>query len=419
MALRGITPVEITRRVNRAGWQTVPRRHDYRPGPFTPARIRQLLENPRYAGLSVYRGEVVGPGNWPAYVNNRQWDRLQRRQANRSRPWIRHPEWPRAGFLLRHLCRCAACGSSMSSITNPPRRDGTRSRRYSCDAARQGSCQMRWVDAQLVDAVFVANLHTFLGFEARRPSIGGLPRADPFGQVEPTLVHAEQLRRAIITALSTGDNDHADELLDQLVAHRTWIVSNQRQAPTLGDHERPAHELLLDFYAWSTADLDGRAADETKRADHLNRLLRGWFDHIEIGHSNEEVILRPTLRPPTSARYDKPDELLGPPVPSVLRTSKTEWAISLRAAGIGHRHRHPWHTEEILDSMRHWAIQHGRSPRFSDWLTAGPDHPNHTTVFHHFGRWTNALQAANLPPSAHRAHRHALRDAAGRFTRTP
>src|SRR5579862_7070654 len=64
LGLRGVSPAEIARRVNRAGGRTVPRRYDFTAGLFTAARIRSILTTARYAGLAIYQREVVGRGNW-------------------------------------------------------------------------------------------------------------------------------------------------------------------------------------------------------------------------------------------------------------------------------------------------------------------------------------------------------------------
>lgn len=53
MAHAGATPGQIARRVNQDEWLTVPRKREQRPRPFSPAFVRLILGNPRYAGLAT------------------------------------------------------------------------------------------------------------------------------------------------------------------------------------------------------------------------------------------------------------------------------------------------------------------------------------------------------------------------------
>jgi hypothetical protein len=42
------------------------------PLPIDVCRVYETLRNPRYAGLSIYKGEVLARGHWPAYVSERR-----------------------------------------------------------------------------------------------------------------------------------------------------------------------------------------------------------------------------------------------------------------------------------------------------------------------------------------------------------
>jgi DNA invertase Pin-like site-specific DNA recombinase len=78
-AKRGAMPTRIARRANKEGWATAPGRRDHRPGPITPRFVQWVLDHPRYAGLAVYKGEIVGPGQWPAYITPREHEHLKAR----------------------------------------------------------------------------------------------------------------------------------------------------------------------------------------------------------------------------------------------------------------------------------------------------------------------------------------------------
>lgn len=78
-----------------------------RPWEFTT--LRQMLLKPRNAGLSVYQGEVLGPGRWRALVPESTWrsaidvlrDPSRRTSATNAARW-----------LLAGLATCGGCGGA-------------------------------------------------------------------------------------------------------------------------------------------------------------------------------------------------------------------------------------------------------------------------------------------------------------------
>ena len=62
-----------------AGTRRAAQRGEYTghlPRPFDRDRVYAVLRNPRYAGLSLYGGEVMARGCWPAYISERQHERI-------------------------------------------------------------------------------------------------------------------------------------------------------------------------------------------------------------------------------------------------------------------------------------------------------------------------------------------------------
>jgi DNA invertase Pin-like site-specific DNA recombinase len=76
LALAGYSAESISLEFDRRGYLTQPYKRNFKksapqkPRAFDANIIGQRLNNPAYAGLRVHRGEVVGPGNWDAYVRN-------------------------------------------------------------------------------------------------------------------------------------------------------------------------------------------------------------------------------------------------------------------------------------------------------------------------------------------------------------
>jgi DNA invertase Pin-like site-specific DNA recombinase len=173
-AKRGAMPTQIARRANKEGWTTAPWRVDQRPGPITPRFVQWVLDHPRYAGLAVYKGEIIGTGQWPGYISPREHEHLRARVRQ-----YKSPRLPREPFLLAHLASCGLCGSYMITLTGKPRADGTRRRAYVCHGHRTQRCDLPPLDAVAVDHVLVASLNRFLGgleeTEPYRPS-PGFPR---------------------------------------------------------------------------------------------------------------------------------------------------------------------------------------------------------------------------------------------------
>jgi site-specific DNA recombinase len=80
------------------------------PGaPWTENKVKRCLTNPGYAGLRVYRGEIVGDADWPAIIDRPTFDAIQARLAPRR--------GSRGGRDVKHLlsgiARCGKCGAPM------------------------------------------------------------------------------------------------------------------------------------------------------------------------------------------------------------------------------------------------------------------------------------------------------------------
>jgi site-specific DNA recombinase len=80
-------------------------------GKWNSPRVRRLLINPRYAGLRVHRGKVVGQGNWTPLVNPETHAGLVAYLSNPSR--VTNTESFERKYLGPGVFRCGVCGSTM------------------------------------------------------------------------------------------------------------------------------------------------------------------------------------------------------------------------------------------------------------------------------------------------------------------
>jgi DNA invertase Pin-like site-specific DNA recombinase len=88
---------------------------------WTVTSLRLMLLRPRYAGLRVHRGQVIGDAAWPAIITRTQHEQLSQRLVRTPRAT------PARRSLLAGLLRCGRCGGPMGHQT---RTEGQR--RYYC-----------------------------------------------------------------------------------------------------------------------------------------------------------------------------------------------------------------------------------------------------------------------------------------------
>lgn len=82
-------------------------------GPWRPTELRRMLANPRYAGLVVHRGEVLGKGVWPAILDEDTFHGLRGILADPARHKAGRPR----RYLLSGIARCAVCGGRLYGVT--------------------------------------------------------------------------------------------------------------------------------------------------------------------------------------------------------------------------------------------------------------------------------------------------------------
>jgi DNA invertase Pin-like site-specific DNA recombinase len=137
-------------------------------GEWSIVSLRTMLTGPRLAGLRVFRGEVVGSGNWPPILTRDEHDRIvavlgNPRTHQRGRP---------PTSLLGGLLVCGRCGGKLN---HSRRTDGAR--RYLC-AVRPGEtgCGRLAVAAEPVEAMITEAVITSLDTPALAQALATEPR---------------------------------------------------------------------------------------------------------------------------------------------------------------------------------------------------------------------------------------------------
>jgi site-specific DNA recombinase len=142
--LAGVSLRQIARELNGRGVRTSTGRQ------WDSRTLGRVLRRPRNAGLSVYRGQVVGEATWPAILNPDTWRGVvavlgdPARRSNPGRP----PRW-----LLVNLAVCGVCGQPVISKS----RARPNMVIYTCSASSHLSRPAAPVDA-FVEAVIVERL---------------------------------------------------------------------------------------------------------------------------------------------------------------------------------------------------------------------------------------------------------------------
>jgi DNA invertase Pin-like site-specific DNA recombinase len=392
LGLRGKTSGQIARALNDGGWYTNPRKKDSQPQPWRSCGVLVVLHNPRYAGLAATRGEIVGPGHWPAYITPRQHERLQTMIAER---WHKRRKYRETEtFLLSRIAKCGRCGQSLLCHTGCLREDGTFSRRYICTShwhdRSKGRCDAVPLDADIIETMFAWSLPHLLH---ETTDAVELDLGEAFNGHWTEAPEREQIRDAVIRA----DDDYLDRSIERMVARVAPELALQRRAAAARAQARQV-ELEQRFEAW--VETRGRPYSVETRAEtaELNLLVREWFGVVWIHDTLPETVITARRRPPLSGSK--------PPPPNAVRLPRRDWARASYAVGRRYRRPAAWSDEEIVAALQEWAAEHGRSPNSYEWIAGSPGRPGSLCVRRRFGSWEKALKRAGLKPNARRQHRY-------------
>lgn len=349
-----------------------------------------ILHNPRYAGLVSHKGEIVGEGQWPAYITVRQHHRIQQLIADRLRERRKQPH--NEAFLLSCLARCGICGRALVCHTAGLREDGTFRRRYVCDSHWHDTpsirCPARRIDADVLEAMLASVVAKLL------------PSADE-QNVLPDLIEAfdghwsqAPERRALREAARSHDDALLDLSIERMVARVAPELAVHRQVAATRRHSR--HESLVRrLHEWGQAQWLAATAERRRQTLDLNVELRELFAAVHVHDAVRETVITAQLRHTPTDGWS--------PAPLEVRIDRRAWA---RGAGHRQRPQATWSNEEIIAALQEWAAAHGRPPNASEWLAGSPDRPGSLCVRRRFGSWERALRKAGIKPNHRRQGRY-------------
>jgi DNA invertase Pin-like site-specific DNA recombinase len=218
--------------------------------PWGNRRVRDTLLNPRYAGLRIHQGEIIGEAVWPSILDRDTWEIVQSRLLNRTREPV-----VRTYLLTGGIAQCGKCGHPLVSG------QARGNRRYICPATTEGGCGgtaigadplERLVAEAMLEALHGAGLAAALG-EATDAERGDLARE---------LRGVELQLEDLITMWASGQIDRGEYLSARA------ILNERKQALEVGlraDDDAAVLSALPDSEAalreaWGTASLDWKRA---------------------------------------------------------------------------------------------------------------------------------------------------------------
>jgi Homing endonuclease associated repeat/Recombinase/Resolvase, N terminal domain/Recombinase zinc beta ribbon domain len=388
LALRGKRTGAIARSLNDAGWKTKPMRRSAQPRSWTCYSVLSVLRNPRYAGLATYKGEIIGPGSWPAYITERQYHRIRARLwEGRPTRQFRAPE----KYLLARIAHCGYCGGPMHVHTGHEREDGTFARRYVCashaHAREERRCPAPRIDADVAEAMFVSALRVLWAtapvqaVEVRRHSQDTSP---PWRR--------ESERKELMAALLSEDDQALARSLESMLAEISPDVRMLRRMAASSREARQA-EVAERLVKWVQTIAQPRTTETRAETARLNSLLRSWFVKVTIAIDDGFVTIVGFHRAMIAQAETK----------TQVRFARDEWRRFSPTAERTNRTYTSWPDAEIIGALQRWADKHGRAPRSCEWVCASPEHPNSPTVRRRFTSWSRALSLAGLKPANPRA----------------
>ncbi|MEV6212718.1 recombinase family protein [Kitasatospora sp. NPDC051914] len=237
-------------------------------GEWNAANVTVVLRSRHVAGLRVFRGEVIGAGEWPAIIDRGLWDEVQERRTLRA-PAGRGRQVPKRFYLLRGVVTCKKCGTQMKGSGG----------KYLCNRVAR-------VDSKrCYRAVSAEPLESFV----RDAAIRLLTKLDVTGRDTATAL-SDADREAL-----EADRQELTELKD-MWEKRELTTREYRQMKKQVDDRisaverkavvRPAVEILEGLVG-SNAEASWKDLEKAEDYARMNAVLRFLFAAVIIGDSHD------------------------------------------------------------------------------------------------------------------------------------
>jgi hypothetical protein len=239
--------------------------------PWQLSTFRDLMTQPRLAGLRVHQGAVIGKASWPAIVDLDTHERIIA-MVNARRIGARR-EMPKHYLLTGGLARCGSCGSGLR--VNRPM---TGQPRYVCPSKHQGQTCPAGVSivVGLLDETARAEVMAHVdGPDFRR----ALQRAaaNEKGRAGDLSSFTDDIAKARARLPELGDMYASGEMTRAEYGRLTTQIQTRidRAQSELASHERPAQALHVVgkgsalAEAWPLMTLDERRTIVGAVLDHV------------------------------------------------------------------------------------------------------------------------------------------------------
>jgi DNA invertase Pin-like site-specific DNA recombinase len=240
-------------------------------GDWNKASFTGTMLNPRIAGLSHYKGMVVGKAQWPAIISEEEWREVRailqgRAKARPGNKWVRK-------YLGSRIYECGSCGDGTTLIGA--------SGQYRCDYRNLAR------HAERADEVVTGRVTERLS----RPEAAVLlrPRADA-PDLKRLAAKAAELRAA------------RDNILD-LVASRTYTAAQARTRVAKIDRELKDAEAQMDNSRYGDDPLAGLAGNPDARGRWERDLT------LEQKRAILARLARVVILPAYCPKFFNPDEI--------------------------------------------------------------------------------------------------------------
>lgn len=235
--------------------------------PWRSPTLRNILKSPRNAGLSEYRGQVVGPAAWPPIITAEQHARAVAILDDPSRRTNRSAR----RYLLSGLLRCGLCDGKLWSMS----RHEYDARRYLCRSGPDfGGCGKITVTAPPLEHLISQAVLMRLDSPELTAALDGRRRADATSAALSEEIASDEAQLAELSSLWARKSITTNE----------WTVARKSIESRLQANRRRQASMT------GTSVLDGHVGNSTalhSQWDNLNlnrqrAIVAAVLDHAVI-----------------------------------------------------------------------------------------------------------------------------------------